>query len=544
MTSAPSKVMIREANSQLVMMHQKISDLESSLVSSRDELSVVQDELDKTRAMVKCQEHIAQEKEAAVQEKEALQHTQLVQYQEQCQKQLDAMKHHCKTQLTDLTTLLATSQSSLAVSQSSLTDTQSELQHTQSELQHTQSELTLANGQVDRLEGELKEVIRRGDEAQSKASKLDVLLASESTLRSLLAVIELMSPPKAVQEIVEECEIAVECEIVEKCEVLDETPTPDVEEVVAIVVEQEMAQTESCEASDEVEVSDIEVAVTAASEAVKEIEAVVLEADISVEEEQSVAGISVEDAVEKPVAEEAIPVAMEVVEEVKAEVVQRVPGVAVQIVQEEVTPEEVEEKELVQDEVAETVEVVQNEAEVVEPKEEFYECNESKDEIETDRATIDTNSTFGELLDLTQEPEWGTQNNVEAEEQGPDENMNSREASGESGGSTEGWEKDSMSFPESSTTDSSYLNVEQPEIQSVDEDQSLEGEEEEGEVELPAEEVELPEVDNQTLNQNMNTVFNINSSTVTPSLMNSNTALPLEVTESLYSESNANESVV
>lgn len=538
MTSAPSKVMIREANSQLVMMHQKISDLESSLVSSRDELSVVQDELDKTRAMVKCQEHIAQEKEAAVQEKEALQHTQLVQYQEQCQKQLDAMKHHCKTQLTDLTALLATSQSSLAVSQSSLTDTQSELQHTQSELQHTQSELTLANGQVDRLEGELKEVIRRGDEAQSKASKLDVLLASESTLRSLLAVIELMSPPKAVQEIVEECEVF------KKCEALDETPIPDVEEVVAIVVEQEMAQTESCEASDEVEVSDIEVAVTAASEAVKEIEAVVLEADISVEEEQSVAGISVEDAVEKPVAEEAIPVAMEVVEEVKAEVVQRVPGVAVQIVQEEVTPEEVEEKELVQDEVAETVEVVQNEAEVVEPKEEFYECNESKDEIETDRATIDTNSTFGELLDLTQEPEWGTQNNVEAEEQGPDENMNSREASGESGGSTEGWEKDSMSFPESSTTDSSYLNVEQPEIQSVDEDQSLEGEEEEGEVELPAEEVELPEVDNQTLNQNMNTVFNINSSTVTPSLMNSNTALPLEVTESLYSESNANESVV
>jgi len=147
-------------------------------------------------------------------------------------------------------------------------------------------------------------------------------------------------------------------------------------------------------------------------------------------------------------------------------------------------------------------------------------------------------------LDLTQEPEWGTQNNVEAEEQGPDENMNSREASGESGGSTEGWEKDSMSFPESSTTDSSYLNVEQPEIQSVDEDQSLEGEEEEGEVELPAGEVELPEVDNQTLNQNMNTVFNINSSTVTPSLMNSNTALPLEVTESLYSESNANESVL
>jgi len=529
MMSAPSKVMIREANSQLVMMHQKISDLESSLVSSRDELSIVQDELDKTRAMVKCQEHIAQEKEAAVQEKEALQHTQLVQYQEQCQKQLDAMKHHCKTQLTDLTTLLATSQSSLAVSQSSLTDTQSELQHTQSELQHTQSELTLANGQVDRLEGELKEVIRRGDEAQSKASKLDVLLASESTLRSLLAVIELMSPPKAVQEIVEECEIAVECEIVEKCEVLDETPTPDVEEVVAIVVEQEMAQTESCEASDEVEVSDIEVAVTAASEAVKEIEAVVLEADISVEEEQPLA--AVEDAVEEPVAEEAIPVAMEVVEEVKAEVVQRVPGVAVQIVQEEVTPDEVE------DEIAETVEVVQNEAEVVEPKEEFYECNESKDEIETDRATIDTNSTFGELLDLTQEPEWGTQNNVEAEEQGPDENMNSREASGESGGSTEGWEKDSMSFPESSTTDSSYLNVEQPEIQSVDEDQSLEGEEEEGEV-------ELPEVDNQTLNQNMNTVFNINSSTVTPSLMNSNTALPLEVTESLYSESNANESVV
>jgi len=525
MMSAPSKVMIREANSQLVMMHQKISDLESSLVSSRDELSVVQDELDKTRAMVKCQEHIAQEKEAAVQEKEALQHTQLVQYQEQCQKQLDAMKHHCKTQLTDLTTLLATSQSSLAVSQSSLTDTQSELQHTQSELQHTQSELTLANGQVDRLEGELKEVIRRGDEAQSKqASKLDVLLASESTLRSLLAVIELMSPPKAVQEIVEECEIG------EECEALDETPTPDVEEVVAIVVEQEMAQTESCEASDEVEVSDIEVAVTAASEAVKEIEAVVLEADISVEEEQSVA--AVEDAVEKPVTEEAIPVAMEVVEEVKAEVVQRVPGVAVQIVQEEVTPEEVEEKELVQDEV-----------EVVEPKEEFYECNESKDEIETDRATIDTNSTFGELLDLTQEPEWGTQNNVEAEEQSPDENMNSREASGESGGSTEGWEKDSMSFPESSTTDSSYLNVEQPEIQSVDEDQSLEGEEE-GEVELPAGEVELPEVDNQTLNQNMNTVFNINSSTVTPSLMNSNTALPLEVTESLYSESNANESVV
>jgi len=216
---------------------------------------------------------------------------------------------------------------------------------------------------------------------------------------------------------------------------------------------------------------------------------------------------------------------------VKAEVVQRVPGVAVQIVQEEV-----------EDDVAETVELVQNEAEVVEPKEEFYECNESKDEIETDRATIDTNSTFGELLDLTQEPEWGTQNN--AEEQSPDENMNSREASGESGGSTEGWEKDSMSFPESSTTDSSYLNVEQPEIQSVDEDQSLEGEEEEGEVELPAEEVELPEVDNQTLNQNMNTVFNINSSTVTPSLMNSNTALPLEVTESLYSESNANESVL
>jgi len=506
MMSAPSKVMIREANSQLVMMHQKISDLESSLVSSRDELSVVQDELDKTRAMVKCQEHIAQE-------------------------------------LTDLTTLLATSQSSLAVSQSSLTDTQSELDHTQSELQHTQSELTLANGQVDRLEGELEEVIRRGDEAQSKqASKLDVLLASESTLRSLLAVIELMSPPKAVQEIVEECEIAVECEIVEKCEVLDETPTPDVEEVVAIVVEQEMAQTESCEASDEVEVSDIEVAVTAASEAVKEIEAVVLEADISVEEEQSVA--AVEDAVEKPVTEEAIPVACEVVEEVKAEIVQRVPGVAVQIVQEEVTPDEVEEKEFVQDEVAETVEVVQNEAEVVEPKEEFYECNESKDEIETDRATIDTNSTFGELLDLTQEPEWGTQNNVEAEEQSLDENMISREASGESGGSTEGWEKDSMSFPESSTTDSSYLNVEQPEIQSVDEDQSLEGEEEEGEVELPAEEVELPEVDNQTLNQNMNTVFNINSSTVTPSLMNSNTALPLEVTESLYSESNANESVV
>ena len=51
----------QEANSQLVMMHQKISDLETSLAASKDELSTVQEELDKTRAMVKCQEHIAQE---------------------------------------------------------------------------------------------------------------------------------------------------------------------------------------------------------------------------------------------------------------------------------------------------------------------------------------------------------------------------------------------------------------------------------------------------------------------------------------------------
>ena len=51
----------QEANSQLVMMHQKISDLETSLAASKEELSTVQEELDKTRAMVKCQEHIAQE---------------------------------------------------------------------------------------------------------------------------------------------------------------------------------------------------------------------------------------------------------------------------------------------------------------------------------------------------------------------------------------------------------------------------------------------------------------------------------------------------
>ena len=51
----------QEANSQLVMMHQKISDLETSLADSKEELSTVQGELDKTRAMVKCQEHIAQE---------------------------------------------------------------------------------------------------------------------------------------------------------------------------------------------------------------------------------------------------------------------------------------------------------------------------------------------------------------------------------------------------------------------------------------------------------------------------------------------------
>ena len=91
-----------------------------------------------------------------------------------------------------------------------------------------------------------------------------------------------------------------------------------------------------------------------------------------------------------------------------------------------------------------------------------------------------------------------------------------------------------MSFPESSTTDSSYLNLEQPEIQSVDEDQCLDGEE--GQKEGDA----TPRTD-----QNMNTVFNINVSAATHTLINQNTNVPLEVSESqLYSQNNSNESIV
>lgn len=94
-----------------------------------------------------------------------------------------------------------------------------------------------------------------------------------------------------------------------------------------------------------------------------------------------------------------------------------------------------------------------------------------------------------------------------------------------------------MSFPESSTTDSSYLNLEQPEIQSVDEDQCLDGEEgEEGQKEGDV----TPRTD-----QNMNTVFNINVSAATHTLINQNTNVPLEVSESqLYSQNNSNESIV